>query len=173
MIRRAPPLALQQMLTQRGSGERTELRVRHATGHYLWIESIGQFVLDEQRQITGAVLINRNITNRKRAEDALTQYARGLTALYEISLEINSQPDVATLLRAIVRRAINLLQAKMGGLYLVNEDDHSLVLVTSEPPEFSGTVLHRGEGVAGRVATARCADRHCRLFQLARPVPGF
>jgi PAS domain S-box-containing protein len=145
-------MTLQQMVTQRSIGERVELRVRHADGHYLWVESISQFVFDEQRQITGAVLINRDITNRKRAEEALTQYARGLTALYEVSLEINSQPDVATLLGAIVRRAINLLQAKMGGLYLINEDDHSLVLVTSEPPEFSGTVLRSGEGVAGRVA---------------------
>ena len=77
------------------SDERMELRVRHAAGHYLWVESISQFVFDEQRQISGAVLINRDITHRKRAEEALTQYARGLTALYEISLEINSQPDVA------------------------------------------------------------------------------
>ena len=145
-------MALQQMLTQRNIGERVELRVRHAAGHYLWVESISQFVFDEQHQVSGAVLINRDITDRKRAEDALTQYARGLTALYEISLEINAQPDVATLLGAIVRRAIDLLQAKMGGLYLVNEDDHSLVLVTSEPPDFSGTVLRSGEGVAGRVA---------------------
>ena len=145
-------LALQQMLTPRHVDERMELRVRHAAGHYLWVESISQFVFDEQRQISGAVLINRDITHRRRAEEALTQYARGLTALYEISLEINAQPDVATLLGAIVRRAIDLLQAKMGGLYLVNEDDHSLVLVTSEPPEFSGTVLQSGEGVAGRVA---------------------
>lgn len=143
---------MQQMLNQGDTGGQVELRVRHADGHYSWVESISQFVVDEQRQIIGAVLINRDITNRKRAEEALTQYAHGLTALYEISLEINSQPDVATLLRAIVRRAIALFQVKMGGLYLVNEDDHSLVLIASEPPEFSGIVLQGGEGVAGRVA---------------------
>lgn len=142
---------MQQMLNQGDTGGQLELRVRHADGHYFWVESISQFVFDEQRQIMGAVLINRDITHRRRADETLAQYTRGLTALYEISLEINSQPDVATLLRAIVLRAINLLQAKMGGLYLVNEDDHSLVLVTSEPPEFSGTVLRSGEGLAGRV----------------------
>ncbi len=115
-------MAIQEMLKRRSIGERMELRVRHADGHYFWVESISQLVLDEQRQISGAVLINRDITHRKRAEEALTQYARGLTALYEISLEINSQPDVARLLKVIVLRAIDLLRAKSGGLYLINED---------------------------------------------------
>jgi PAS domain S-box-containing protein len=143
---------IQQMLKQGDTGGQVELRMRHADGHYLWVESISQLVFDEQRQILGAVLINRDITPRKRDEEALARYARGLAALYEVSLEINSQPDVATLLKTIVLRAIDLLQAKMGGLYLINEDDHALVLVTSEPPEFAGNVLRSGEGLAGRVA---------------------
>ena len=74
------------------------------------------------------VLVGRDITQRKQANDALARYARSMTALYETSLEINSQPDTATLLNAIVQRACNLLDTNMGGLYLVSESDDSIVL---------------------------------------------
>ncbi|HSD82787.1 MAG TPA: PAS domain S-box protein, partial [Anaerolineae bacterium] len=144
-------LEAQQTLKQKQAGNRLELRWRHAAGHYLWIESASQFVFDKQRQITGAVLINRDITSRKRAEETLARYAHSMTALYETSLEINAQPDVATLLNAIVRRAIDLLAVKMGGLYLIDQNDQSLVLVTSVLSDQVGTVLQSGDGLAGRV----------------------
>jgi PAS domain S-box-containing protein len=141
----------QQLVRAEDLKRRLELRLRHAAGHYVWIESASQVVLDTRQQIAGAVLINRDITSRKQAEDSLARYARSMRALYEISLEINAQPDVAALLNAIVQRACDLLGAKMGGLYLINQDDGSLVLVVSVPPEYVGAVLHSGEGLAGRV----------------------
>jgi PAS domain S-box-containing protein len=141
----------QQALQEGRTGHCLELRLQHADGRYLWIEASSQFVFDEQQQIAGAISIGRDITSRKRSEDALARHARSMRALYEISLEINTQPDVATLLSAIVQRACDLLGAKMGGLYLINEDDSSLVLVTSVPPEHVGAVLRNGEGLAGHV----------------------
>jgi len=141
----------EQTLQEGRAHSRLELRVRHADGHYIWFESSRQFVLDAQQQISSIVLINRDITSRKQSEDTLTRYARGMRALYETSLEINTQPDVATLLNAIVQRAIDLLAVKMGGLYLINQEDQSLVLVTSVPAEHVGTVLQSGEGLAGRI----------------------
>lgn len=129
-----------------------ECRLQHAAGHYLWFESSRQFVLDAQHQASSIVLINRDITSRRQAEDTLAHYARGMRALYETSLEINTQPDVATLLNAIVQRAADLLGAKLGGLYLVHQQDQSLVLVTSVPAEHTSTVLQPGEGLAGQVA---------------------
>jgi PAS domain S-box-containing protein len=74
-----------------------------------------------------------------------------MTALYETSLEINAQPDAAALLNAIVRRAINLLGVKMGGLYLIDQNDNSLVLVAGVPADQVGMVLQSGEGLAGHV----------------------
>jgi PAS domain S-box-containing protein len=144
-------LAAEQASKTGRTSSRLELRVQHADGHYLWIESISQRVLDAQQQISGIVLINRDITSRKQADETLARYARGMHALYETSLDINTQPDVATLLNAIVQRAIDLLGARLGGLYLVNQEDQSLVLVTSVPPEHAGTVLQSGEGLAGQV----------------------
>jgi PAS domain S-box-containing protein len=141
----------QPMLQQGPNSSRLELRARHADGRHLWIDFSSQFVLDAQQQVAGAVLILRDITNRKQTEDTLARYARSMRALVETTLEINIQPDLATLLQAIVQRACDLLSAEMGGLYLINQDDSTLVLVASVPAEQVGMVLQRGEGLAGRV----------------------
>jgi PAS domain S-box-containing protein len=130
---------------------RLQLRARHADGQYRWFESSIQYVFDAQQQLSSMVLISRDITSRKQAEDTLAHYARSMRALYETSLEINTQPDLNTLLNTIVQCASDLLEASMGGLYLVQEDQ-SLRLVTSVPPEYIGTVLRAGEGLAGQVA---------------------
>ncbi len=94
------------------------------------------------------------MSDRKQAEKALARQARAMTALYETSLEIISQLDLSTLLRAIVRRAVGLLGARMGGLYLVMPDGKTLELVVNHnlPGDYAGTRLHLGEGLSGRVA---------------------
>jgi PAS domain S-box-containing protein len=88
------------------------------------------------------------------ADAALRQHAREMAALYEVSLEINSESDLTTLLRLIVERATGLLGARMGGLYLMQPDNQSLELVVScnLPQDYVGTVLKLGEGLSGRVA---------------------
>ena len=102
----------------------------------------------------GQMWLYRDITARKQAEGELSKWAAQLRALYETSLEINAWQDVPTLLNAIVRRAADLLDARMGGLYLVRPDGESLELVVAHnlPGAYTGTTLRFGEGVSGRVA---------------------
>lgn len=129
-----------------------QARARHAAGQYRWFESSAQFVLDADHQLGSIVLISRDITSRKQSADTLAHYAHSMQALYDTSLEINAQSDLNTLLSTIVQRAITLLGAGLGGLYLLNQEDQSLQLVTGVPPEYVGTILRAGEGLAGRVA---------------------
>ena len=98
--------------------------------------------------------IDRDITERKQVEQTLAQHAHELTALYETSLQINAQPDLAALLRAIVERATELLGARMGGLYLIEPDGETLKLVVAHnlPGHYEGTLLRPGEGLSGRIA---------------------
>lgn len=148
----AAQASFQEIIDRRSAATRLELRARRADNRYLWLESINHLVLDEQAHPRSIVLIARDITHRKQAEDKLDRYARNMATLYEISLEINSQPDTANLLRLIVKRASELLGTSMSGLYLISEFDNAVVLVASQPTEFVGTVLRLGEGAAGRVA---------------------
>jgi PAS domain S-box-containing protein len=147
----AARLAYQAALEQHLAG-RLELRFRHADGHYLWIETSGNLLIDEHDQLIGTVFGSRDITHRKETEVALTRYARNMETLYATSLAINSQPDLLSLLNTIVTRAIELLHATMGGLYLLKPDTDVLELVISVPDEYVGTSLRIGEGIAGRVA---------------------
>jgi PAS domain S-box-containing protein len=55
-----------------------ELRYRHADGHYLWLESAGALIPDENGSPMGAVFSSRDITERKQAEASLKEYSEHL-----------------------------------------------------------------------------------------------
>jgi diguanylate cyclase (GGDEF)-like protein/PAS domain S-box-containing protein len=98
--------------------------------------------------------IQRELTERQTIDQALQRRAQELAALYDTSIDINSQLDLSLLLQAIVERAIALSGADLGGLYLLRPKTRSLELVAScnMPEEYMGTALQIGEGVAGQVA---------------------
>ncbi len=129
------------------SGERAE--VEHNTG-----ERVYACLFVPSVSAACANVYGRDITGRQQDAQELARRASALTALYETSLEINVRQDVSTLLRALVRRAADLVGARMGGLYLVRPDSKSIELVVAHnlPDAYVGAVLRIGEGVAGRVA---------------------
>ncbi len=145
---------LQTAIFRQQSGE-IDCRTYVQEGKSRWVHIFVKPVLDPEKQrviaLVGAV---KDITERKRAEEALQRDAREMEALYETSLEINAQPDIPTLLRTIVERATGLLNVPMGGLYLMKPDGKALEVVVSHnlPKEYVGVTLHLGEGLAGRVA---------------------
>ncbi len=87
-------------------------------------------------------------------EKSLSRRTREMVALHEILIEINRQPSLAALLQAIVEKAAGLLNARMGGLYLMRPDGETLELMVGHNlPEGSlGITLKLGEGLSGRVA---------------------
>jgi len=58
-----------------------ELRFRHAGGHYLWIESTGNLLLDDGGRVTGAIFEKHDITERKMAEIKVKTYEMKLRSL--------------------------------------------------------------------------------------------
>jgi diguanylate cyclase (GGDEF)-like protein len=83
--------------------------------------------------------------------------AKMLAALHATSLDITRQHDLPTLLRTIVERAVRLIGAPSGGLYLCDPDRQEARCMVSYNTwrDYSGTVLKYGEGAAGRVAQTR------------------
>lgn len=92
--------------------------------------------------------------NPEHKADSLKRRSRQFAALYNTSLEINSQLDLNILLKAIVERAAQLVGARMGGLYLIHPEDQTLELVVSHnlPKDYTGTRLRLGEGLSGAIA---------------------
>jgi diguanylate cyclase (GGDEF)-like protein/PAS domain S-box-containing protein len=91
--------------------------------------------------------------DRKRAEEEIRQRTAQLDALRQVGLELTSQLHLDVLLRSIVSRAIELLGGTSGGLYLYRPEEDVLEWAVSIGPNMAptGTVLHRDEGLSGRV----------------------
>jgi PAS domain S-box-containing protein len=116
--------------------------------------SPGQVVLKEEGQPTSVLYTGADITERKRAEEALRRRAEELAALQATVLEITGRPDLPILLQTIVERAARLLGAPAGGMYLCdpNKQEARCVVSYNTPHDYTGTVLKYGEGAAGTVA---------------------
>lgn len=103
----------------------------------------------EQRVLS----IIREITARKRMEQALAQRVAELRALHEASLDLGARSDVSTLLQVIARHAAKLLGVPRSSIYLLQPDQTlELVVRFNLPLSYRGVRLQMGEGVAGRVA---------------------
>ena len=57
-----------QKAAEKRSGEKIEVRVKHADGHYLSLEVIEKVLTDDDGQFVGTMLTSRDITERKEAE---------------------------------------------------------------------------------------------------------
>ena len=110
-------------------------------------------IYNRRGRFTGRLITFRDITESKLAQQAVARNAREMEALYETSLEINAQPDLSSLLYALVQRATRLLGTTMGGLYLVRPDGESVELAISYSlgNDPTGTILRFSEGLSGRI----------------------
>ena len=79
-----------------------------------------------------------------------------VAALHTIGLDISTQTDMPTVLRGILRRAMELLDVDAGGsIYLYDPARGSLVLTAALGGiQQLGTSMHPGEGLAGKVFTS-------------------
>ncbi len=57
--------------------------MKHADGHYLWLETIGDLLRNDQGEVTAAVLSSRDISERKVAEDALRESESKYRTIFE------------------------------------------------------------------------------------------
>ncbi len=124
------------------------------TGEKTYVQVFKAPLYNADGQVCGLQGMFWDISDLKRTDAALAQRARELAALYETALEISAQVDLDHLLHAIVQRTADLLGARMGGLYLLQPDGHTLELVVAHnsPRQYWGAQLQLGEGLAGRVA---------------------
>ncbi|GEM85170.1 EAL and GGDEF domain-containing protein [Meiothermus hypogaeus] len=75
-----------------GGGYHIEARYRHAEGHYIWIDTLVNFITDEKGNPIGSVVSGRDVTERRQAEEALRERE------YRLSQITNSIQDVVLLL---------------------------------------------------------------------------
>ncbi|GEM_PF-1023617 len=144
---------LQGTLRARQPFDRMEHVARHRDGRRVILETSGVPILDPSGQFLGYRGISRDITQRKEAERDLEQRQAQLQALRQVGLELTAELDLTRLLESIAARAVELLGASGGGLYLYRPDldvlEWSIGVGEGLPPV--GTLLRRGEGLSGTV----------------------
>jgi len=119
-----------------------------------WVQTDKIPYRDEKGNIIGVIGFAVDVTERKRAGEALRRRAEELAALQATVLDITVPHGLPALLQTIVERAALLLNAPGGGLYLCEPDRGEVRCVVSynTPHDYTRTILKYGEGAAGIVA---------------------
>ena len=78
-----PPDSITQVEGAVRTTGRVQHRLRHADGHYVWVETLSNFLLGEEGDVQGIVLVSRDITERRQAAQALRESEEKLRAQYK------------------------------------------------------------------------------------------
>ncbi|MEI7636218.1 MAG: PAS domain S-box protein [Syntrophus sp. (in: bacteria)] len=62
---------------------RVEYRIKHAEGHYVWLETIADGIMDDKGEVTAVIQSSRDITHRKRIEETLLESEEKYRVLFE------------------------------------------------------------------------------------------
>ncbi len=97
--------------------------------------------------------LQREVEERKRVEEEIRQRTAHLQALQQMGLELTAELELDALLHSIASWAVELLGGTGGGisLYRPELDVIEWAVNVGETQVPVGSILHRGEGLAGQV----------------------
>ncbi|MBI3243672.1 MAG: response regulator [Chloroflexi bacterium] len=97
--------------------------------------------------------VQKELNERKRAEEILRQQNEYLAALYDTMLGLLNRLDMSDLLEAILTRAAQLVNTRNGFIYLVGPDGSEIEakFAVGAHEAHIGNRLKPGDGVAGKV----------------------
>ena len=105
-----------------------ESRARHADGHYIWLETVGDLLRDDQGNATAVVMSSRDVTGRKQAEEEKRKLEEHLQRMEKLE-------SIGTLAGGIAHDFNNLLMGIQGYA--------SLCLLTVSPADPNSEKLKR------------------------------
>jgi PAS domain S-box-containing protein len=122
-----------------------------------WINFVADPVLDENDRVVGMVHILADMTERKRAEQALQQRNHELTLLNQAARACSSSLDPAQVLFVILEEASRLLNIVSSSVWLTDAETGGLICRDATGPyseTLRGWRLAPGEGIVGQVAVS-------------------
>jgi len=152
--------AINRAVVESGRGE-CEVSNRKKNGETFPGMLAASVVHDPTGNPIGVMGVSRDISERKRAEEALQRYANEQAALYQIALRLSRYQDLPTLLQAIVEQAVELMHAQAGCIY-VHESARTqlrLSVAAGFMIQYVGLTLKTNEGLAGRAFQTRTTQK--------------
>jgi diguanylate cyclase (GGDEF)-like protein/PAS domain S-box-containing protein len=114
--------AAEQVLAS-GQGKRLEYRVQHKDGSWCVLESTSNVIRSARGQVEGVVVVNRDITQRKRAEEMLAHNAfyDGLTSLANRTLLLDRLTRAVAMCRRHPAFKFGIFFIDIDGFKIVND----------------------------------------------------
>jgi len=109
-----------------------ELEVLCKDGSTVWVETTMIFLRDPDRKPAEILGVNRDITERKQAEEEIRSRSRQLAALLDASQSLTESLNLADVLQTITDKAAKVLNLETTAIYLLENDD--LYLGATTPP---------------------------------------
>jgi len=143
-------------------------KIGRADGQFRWVSVTKSPIMDKEGRVTGIVGISRDITGRKRAEEALraskadlehslrdlAERVVELEALHSIGVAMSSELETEVLLQFIVEQAAMLVDATSCSVLLPDEETGELVF-RAAVDHVVGKRVPAGQGIAGRALRER------------------
>ncbi len=105
-----------------------EREIRCKNGERRTILWNSRSLMDEQGQIYGAITFGYDITERKRAEEALKKAHDELAVLYDVASVASESIHLDTILNSSLDRVLPIMGARKGAIHLWNERTQTLNL---------------------------------------------
>ena len=83
-----------------------QYRYKHTSGSYIWVESQWSILTGENGQLMGAVIVNRDITERRRMEDTLRQSEQDYRTLFDTTIDGMAVIDAETMRVLLINQPI-------------------------------------------------------------------
>ncbi|MBM3157800.1 MAG: PAS domain S-box protein, partial [Chloroflexi bacterium] len=114
-----------------GAALKIELRIKHKDGSWRVVEAVANNLLDNQA--IGGIVVNwRDITERKKAEEERLKHTRRVEALHAIAEAASQTLELEELLNMALGKTLEVMEADLGGIYLMDMLEKELVLRASK-----------------------------------------
>lgn len=109
-----------------------ETRIRCKNGEFKIISWNSRSLLDEKGAVYGAITFGYDITDRKRAEEALRKAHTEISALYNVASVASASLDLDTILERSLDRVLATMKSDKGAVHLLDEAEKTLRLAAQQ-----------------------------------------